>query len=65
MWKNKKVVKTTKVKKNDLNIWFISTSNIKIGSKVYEANKNFYVDEKTAELLKWSIFYKKWTLKIV
>ena len=65
MWKNKKVVKTTKIKKNDLNIWFISTSNIKIGTSTYEANKSFNVDEKTAELLKWSIFYKKWTLKII
>lgn len=65
MWKNKKVVKTTKVKKNDLNIWFISTSNIEIGANTYEANKSFTVDEKTAELLKSSIFYKKWTLKLV
>lgn len=58
MWKNKKS------EKNDLKYYVLSTSNLNLGNNILEANKEHCIDKKTAELLKESIFCKKWTLKV-
>lgn len=60
----KKMTKKVIAKKNDLKYWVISDTNIKIGGKLLEADKELVIDQKTAELLKESIFFKKWSLKV-
>ena len=65
MVKNKKLAKIEIAEKNDLKYFVLSTSNLNLGNVIFEANKEYCIDKKTAELLKESIFYKKWSLKVI
>lgn len=58
MWKNKKVEK--KVKK----ITLISNAKLVLGDNVYEAKKEYVINENIAELVKNTSFYKSWLVKI-
>jgi hypothetical protein len=62
MWRKKK---TETIEKNDLKYYVLSTSNLNLGNNILQANKKHCIDEKMAELLKNSSFYRKWNLKII
>ena len=60
----KKVQKIEVAKKSDSKCWVISSVNLDLGCMVLEAKKEHIITEKMADLLKNTIFFTEWSLKI-
>ena len=51
--------------KKDIKFFVLSDFDLYLWWNTLEANKKHSIDKETAELLENSIFYVKWTLKII
>jgi len=60
----KKVQKNEVAEKSDLKYWVISSVNLDLGYMVLEAKKEHIITQKMADLLKNTIFFTEWSLKI-